>query len=212
MNTLTNLISDYGLIAMFIIIMLEYACFPVSSEIVLPFCGAVASANHTNFFVILPLSIAAGLIGTGFCFTIGWFGGGTILNAIGKKFPKMKKGIDAANRTFHNHGSAAVCIGRVIPLIRTYIALIAGASKLNPMTYFGASAIGITVWNTLLIGLGYMLRENYNNVAVYYERYKHNLIPVLIVCLTTLVTHIIYKKIKKRRKIKSAIKEAMLSE
>ncbi|MDF2845183.1 MAG: hypothetical protein K0R00_3609, partial [Herbinix sp.] len=44
MNTLTNLISDYGLIAMFIIIMLEYACFPVSSEIVLPFCGAVASA------------------------------------------------------------------------------------------------------------------------------------------------------------------------
>ena len=82
MNFITNLISEYGLVAIFIIILLEYACFPVSSEIVLPFSGAVASANHTNFLVILPLSIIAGLIGTGICFVIGWFGGGAILHML----------------------------------------------------------------------------------------------------------------------------------
>ncbi|HWT74579.1 MAG TPA: DedA family protein [Mobilitalea sp.] len=197
MNFITHLISEYGLIAMFIIIMLEYACFPVSSEIVLPFSGAVASVNHTNFFVILSLSIVAGLIGTGICFVIGWFGGGAIINAITRKFPKTKKGLDAAEEKFKLHGASAVCIGRVIPLIRTYIALIAGASKLNPVTYFTASALGISVWNTLLIGLGYILRENYQDVGEYYNRYKHNLIPVVAICATAILFNLI---IKKRRK------------
>lgn len=197
MDFITNLINEYGLIAMFIIILLEYACFPVSSEIVLPFSGAVASINHTSFFVILPLSILAGLIGTGICFLLGWFGGGAIINFITRKFPKSKKGIDAANEKFKLHGAAMVCIGRVIPLIRTYIALIAGASKLNPVTYFLASALGISVWNTLLIGLGYILRENYKVVGDYYERYKHNLIPVALVCLIALLTNFIFKLRKK---------------
>ena len=194
MNYITNLISEYGLIAIFIIILLEYACFPVSSEIVLPFSGAVASANHTNFLVILPLSIIAGLIGTGICFVIGWYGGNAIIHMITRKFPKAKKGIDAANRKFQAHGASAVCIGRVIPLIRTYIALIAGASKLNPITYFTASALGITIWNTLLIGLGYTLRENYKEVGEYYVRYKHNLIPILIICLIAIIGNFIYRK------------------
>ncbi len=200
MNIITDFISDYGILAMFIIILLEYACFPVSSEIVLPFSGAVASANHTSFLVILPLSILAGLIGTGICYTFGWFGGGAIINAITTKFPKTKKGIDSAYEKFNTHGAAAVCIGRVIPLIRTYIALIAGASKLNPVTYFSASALGITVWNTLLIGLGYTLRENYKNVGEYYNRYKHNLIPVVIIFAAILVINYLLSKNKKKMK------------
>lgn len=199
MSFLTNLIYEYGLIAMFFIIMLEYACFPVSSEIVLPFSGAIASINHTNFLVILPLSVLAGLIGTGFCYTIGWFGGGAFINAIKRKFPKTEKAINSSYDKFQENGAAAVCIGRVIPLIRTYIALIAGAAKLNPITYFTASAIGITIWNTLLIGLGYVLRQNYKKVGEYYERYKTNLIPVFIICAIALLIHMIYKKKKKKR-------------
>lgn len=194
MNIITDLINQYGLIAMFFIIMLEYACFPVSSEIVLPFSGAVASMNHTSFFVILALSVIAGLLGTGLCYTIGWFGGGAILNAIMKRFPKSEKGIQSSYEKFNKNGAAAVCIGRVIPLIRTYIALVAGASKLNPATYFLSSAVGIMIWNTLLIGLGYTLRQNYRKVAEYYDRYKHNLVPVLILCVIIIVANIIWKK------------------
>lgn len=198
MSYLTNLIYEYGLIAMFFIILLEYACFPVSSEIVLPFSGAVASINHTNFFVILFLSVIAGLIGTGICFTIGWFGGGALINAIIRKFPKSENAINSSYDKFKEHGASAVCIGRVIPLVRTYIALIAGASRLNPVTYFAASSIGITIWNTLLIGLGYILRENYKTVGLYYERYKYNLVPVLIVCIIALAVNLIYKKNRKK--------------
>lgn len=199
MNFITDFIKEYGTFAIFIIIMLEYACFPVSSEIILPLSGALASVNNTHFLLILPLSVIAGLIGTGISYTVGWFGGGAIINAIMKKFPKTEKSIKAAYDRFQENGAWAVCIGRVIPLIRTYIALVAGASKLNPATYFPASMLGITIWNTVLIGLGYSLGENYGRVSLYYQRYKHNLIPVLIIAAAYLIINRIYRKIKKKR-------------
>jgi membrane protein DedA with SNARE-associated domain len=199
MNLIQNFISEYGTLAMFIIILLEYACFPVSSEIVLPFSGAIASINHTDFLVILPLSVLAGLIGTGICYGIGWFGGGAILHAIVHRFPKAQKGIDHANEKFREHGGATVCIGRVIPIIRTYISLVAGAARLSPVTYFTYTFLGITVWNTLLIGLGYMLQENYEKVAGYYERYKYNLLPVAGLCIVALILNFLYQKYKKRK-------------
>ncbi len=203
MNFIQNLISEYGTLAMFLIILLEYACFPVSSEIVLPFSGAVASMNHTSFLVILPLSILAGLIGTGICYGIGWFGGQVILHAIIRRFPKAQKGLDHANEKFQKHGGAAVCIGRLIPLIRTYIALVAGAAKLHPVTYFTYSLLGITVWNTLLIGLGYTLQENYQKVAGYYERYKYNLLPIVLLCLAALLFNALYRRRKKKSEFTS---------
>ncbi len=199
MNLFSNFINDYGLVAIFIIILLEYACFPVSSEIVLPFSGAIAAMQKINFLVILLVSILAGLIGTGLCYTVGWFGGGTILSAIIHRFPKAGKGISAATAKFNDNGAYAVCIGRVIPLLRTYIALVAGAARLNPVTYFTASALGITVWNTLLIGLGYTLQSNYDKVAGCYTQYKHNLRPVLIIFFAILLGNSIYHRIKKRK-------------
>ena len=205
MGFIQDFISEYGTLAMFVIILLEYACFPVSSEIVLPFSGAIASVNHTDFLVILPLSILAGLIGTGICYTIGWFGGGAILHAIVKRFPKAQKGIDHANLKFREHGGITVCIGRVIPIIRTYISLVAGAARLSPITYFIYTFLGITVWNTLLIGLGYTLQENYQKVAGYYERYKHNLLPIAGLCILLLIINFIMKKRKKRKQLSTAL-------
>ncbi len=209
MSNLTQLISQYGLVAMFLIIMLEYACFPVSSEIVLPFSGAVASINQIPFLVILPLSILAGMIGTGICFSVGWFGGGAILHAIKRKFPKSIKPIDSSYDKFIKNSTSAVCIGRVIPLIRTYIALVAGSARMNPVSYFTSSLLGITVWNTLLIGLGYSLQSNYGRVAGYYDRYKNNLIPVLVTFLGLLICIRIIRKInKKNRKQDEPVKQS----
>lgn len=196
MGFLSQLIYKYGTVAMFLIIMMEYACFPVSSEIVLPLSGAVASINNTHFLVILPLSVLAGMIGTGICYGIGWFGGGAIINAVIKRFPKTEKSLNASHERFHKAGASTVCIGRVIPLVRTYIALIAGAARLSPSIYFPYSFLGITIWNTLLIGLGYSLRENYSRVAIYYEKYKHNLMPILLVVIAFLIIQRIYKKRK----------------
>lgn len=180
MSYFTNLIYEYGLLAMFVIILIEYACFPISSEIVLPFSGAVASLQHINYFVILPLSVLAGLLGTSFCYTVGRIGGGALIDRLIKKFPKAGKGILTSQTKFQRYGALAVCFGRLIPLCRTYIAFIAGAAGQNPITFLVYSFFGITLWNATLIGLGFLLRENWTIVGEYYTRYKDILLPLLL--------------------------------
>jgi membrane protein DedA with SNARE-associated domain len=180
MEFFTNLISDYGLIAMFLIIMLEYACFPVSSEIVLPFSGAIACSQNIHFFVILTASVIAGLIGTTICYLVGYYGGFAILQRLAKKFPKSEKGIGSSFQTFDKYGASAVCFARVIPICRTYIAFISGSMKQTYSVFLLSSFIGITIWNTMLIGTGYFLQDNWQLVYTYYDEYKHILIPLIV--------------------------------
>ena len=190
MEFFTNLIYEYGLIAMFFFILLEYACFPVSSEIVLPFSGAVASLNHISFFLIIPVSILAGLLGTCICYALGRYGGVPLINKIKTKFPNSAKGIDSSFEKFNKYGSLAVCVGRGIPICRTYIAFVAGAVKQNFLVFLGSSSVGITVWNIVLIGLGYILRENWKLVGEYYIRYKSILTPLLILSILVLLFNV----------------------
>ncbi len=198
MSYFTNLIYEYGLLAMFLIILIEYACFPISSEIVLPFSGAVASLQHVNYFTILSLSVLAGLIGTSFCYAIGRLGGGALLNKLVKKFPKAEKGIISSQVKFKKYGNLAVFFGRLIPICRTYIAFIAGAAEQSLLTYLFSSFIGITIWNAILIGLGYLLRENWDIVGAYYARYKDIILPLVVFLGLVILVHV--------RKDKTALK------
>lgn len=161
MSVFTNFIFKYGLIAIFLIITIEYACFPISSEIVLPFSGAVASISDISFITVIIVSLIGGLIGTSTCYFIGKIGGNAIIQKISRKYPKTQKALDSSINKFNKYGKFAVLFGRLIPLIRTYIAFIAGALDLNYPVFLIFSALGIGIWNTLLVGLGYYLRENW---------------------------------------------------
>lgn len=194
METILSLFDHYGIFAMILIIFLEYACFPISSELVLPFSGAMARAENISFFLLLPLSVLAGLLGTGICYLIGKLGGDTILTKLVTRFPKSKKAIEASRAKFTKYGAGAVCIGRVIPLCRTYIAFVAGAAGQTPSVYFPYSLLGITIWNSALLSFGYFLQDNWGAVSGYYARYKHYLLPILFCVIVMLL---FLKKTKK---------------
>lgn len=177
--------------------MLEYACFPVSSEIVLPFAGAFAQTYDIPYLLLIPVSVLAGMLGTSFCYILGRFGGAKLLDQLTTRFPKTKKGIDASCKKFEQYGSFAVCFGRIIPLIRTYIAFIAGSAK-QPYSQFASfSLLGITVWNCILIGLGYFLKSNWGNVQRYYEEYK---LVIAIAALFLLAVFLVFRLRSKKRK------------
>lgn len=197
MNMLTNLVYRYGLFAVFFLIMIEYACFPVSSEIVLPFSGAVASVQEINFILLLPVSILAGLIGTSVCYFIGKIGGEALIEKIIRRFPKTQKAVEDSYEKFNKFGLLAVCLGRLIPLCRTYIAFVAGALGLNYLKFLFASSIGITIWNTVLLGIGYLFHENWSNISYYYKDYKQViLLFLLFVFLIWYLKKIVFKKPK----------------
>ncbi len=198
METIFSLFDRYGIFAMILIIFLEYACFPISSELVLPFSGAVARAEDISFFLLLPLSVLAGLLGTGLCYLAGRLGGEAVLTKLVRRFPKTEKAITSSRAKFTKYGAGAVCIGRVIPLCRTYIAFVAGAAGQSPSVYFPYSLLGITIWNSALLSLGYFLQDNWGAVSGYYDRYKQYLLPILISIVLMVFLH---KKFKKKKSV-----------
>ena len=199
MELLTSLLKKYGLLGLCLMILLEYACFPISSEIVLPFCGAFAKSYEISFFLLIPGSVLAGLAGTSLCYLIGRIGGTKVLTFLKTRFPKTQKGIAASEEKMERYGALAVCFGRVIPLCRTYIAFIAGSMKQPFRQFLTYSFFGITVWNCILISLGYLLKSNWNEVQRYYEEYK-----VFLVATAAIVAFVIIFRKKLTRTKHSA--------
>ncbi len=197
MEFVMDAVRDYGLIGVFVLILLEYACFPLPSEIVLPFSGAVASQSGWTYWEILLLSTIAGVLGALACYIIGYFGGYPLVEKIGRRFPKMQKGLDASRKKYVQYASFASGVGRVIPLCRTYISFIAGISRQNIWSYLLSTAIGVAVWNSVLLALGFLLAENWELATEYYEQYKMILIPIVLVVVAVLVIRFILRRRKK---------------
>ena len=176
MNVFTNFIFKYGLLAIFIIITIEYACFPISSEIVLPISGAVASISDISFLTLVIVSVIAGLIGTSTCYLIGKTGGKAIIGRITSKYPKSNKGINSSIDKFNNYGKYAVS-RQINPLIRTYI-----DSLQEPLAYLTLIYFTISNWNYTVEHpvnwVSYYLREKLYIVSQYYIKYKEIILPL----------------------------------
>ncbi|MEG0014188.1 MAG: DedA family protein [Cellulosilyticaceae bacterium] len=157
---LINVAGNLGYMGIVFIVGLEYACFPIPSEVVLPFVGISVVAGEFTFIRALIASIIGGLLGSLICYAIGFNGGVPLLEWSSKKWPKTKKTIVVLNKWFAKYGNIAVLLTRVFPLTRTYISILAGAEKLRLGTFIGYSLVGIVAWNTLLISLGYFLGDN----------------------------------------------------
>ena len=165
-------VQTYGTPAIIVLIALEYACFPISSKLVLPFAGAFGAGMGMSLPLLIVYSSAAGLVGTSLTYSVGRYGGSPMMEKLMSRFPSTKKPILASYRTFGNHGKIAVCLGRVIPICRTYIAFVAGACGQPYPEYALFSTIGIVVWNTLLLTLGYYFYQFRDVFFLYFNKYK----------------------------------------
>lgn len=172
MSIINQLIEDYGLAAMFFLIFLEYACFPVSSEIILPLAGLAGACHGLSFPLLVLISSTCGLAGTTITYGIGRAGGSPLLERAIRRFPSLKRPILASYRTFGNHGRGAVLLSRLLPLCRTYIGFVAGAMRQPLISYLACSAIGIVIWNSLLTSLGFYFYPYRGIFFFYFNLYK----------------------------------------
>ena len=179
-ESIIDLMNSLGTWAVFILIVLEYACFPMPSEIVLPLAGYYASRGQMTFPGILMLSILAGLLGSSAMYAVGYSGGRALLNYVAAKFKWSRQSIQAAIAWFDRYGRGSLLAARVIPIARTYISLVAGAARMRFDRFIFLSLLGISIWNLVLVGLGYYLGSNWDRALIFYGRYRALLIPAAI--------------------------------
>ena len=151
----------YGAVFIFAVVFLEYLNLPgFPAGVILPLSGLMASLGRIGFILAILVSVAAGLLGSLALYGLGRAGGHVFLNWFYKKFPKKRDTIDKYIGFVQAKGFWGIFVAKLIPMIRTLVSIPAGAMKMGLLKYTVSSALGIFVWNTVFIAIGYFAGES----------------------------------------------------
>lgn len=163
---LISLVGSWGLPAIFVTMTGESAGLPISSEIVVPLGGALASQGKLNFVLVVLVSSLANLTGSLIAFWLTRrFGERVVLSRFGRLMGLSRGHLRLANRFFERFGLWAVFVGRLLPIVRTYISFPAGVSRMGYVWFTIATMAGAIPWNFVLTYAGFKLGEHYETVA-----------------------------------------------
>ena len=188
---LIGLVSSWGLIAIFVTMAGESAGVPISSEIVVPLGGALASQGKLNpttpivaFILVVLVSSAANLAGSLIAFYLTRrYGEKFILSKAGRWMGLSKGHLRLANRFFDRWGLWAVFLGRLLPIIRTYISFPAGLSRIGYVRFTIVTLLGAIPWNFGLAYAGFLLGQHWEQVATTLAPFA---IPIAIIVVIIL--------------------------
>jgi membrane protein DedA with SNARE-associated domain len=165
-NWLISLVGTWGLLAIFVTMTGESAGLPISSEIVVPLGGALASQGKLNFVLVVVVASLANLVGSLIAFYLTRrYGERVVLSRAGRRMGLSRGHLRLANRFFERFGLWAVFVGRLLPIVRTYISFPAGLSKIGYVRFTLATMAGAIPWNLALAYAGLQLGNNYQTVA-----------------------------------------------
>jgi len=162
---LIQLVSAGGLLAIFLTMAAESAGIPISSEIVVPLGGALASQGKLSFVGVVIAATAGNLLGSLVAYLLVRRYGEALILGPGRRVGLTVGHLRLANRFFERWGLFAVFIGRLLPVIRTYISFPAGLSRITVVPFILATAGGAIPWNLALAYAGFKLGQNYERVA-----------------------------------------------
>lgn len=186
-----RVIDALGYPGIALLIALESIVPPIPSEAILPMAGFLAAEGTFSLWGVLISATIGSLIGALGLYLAGWWLGRSqllkLVDRFGGKVGVSMHDVHRAEDWFKKHGRVSVLIGRVVPLIRSLVSIPAGFAKM-PLKHFVAfTAIGSIIWNGLLIGLGYLLEDQWDRVGPVVEIAQYVVIAVAIVIVARFV-------------------------
>jgi membrane protein DedA with SNARE-associated domain len=164
-----HFIATYGYVAVFVLMLAESACIPIPSELIMTFGGAIAAGAVPGTSLSLAGVILAGLagnvVGSYIAWGVGRYGGQPALRRWGRRLWIRDHDLDRATSWFDRYGPRAVLIGRVLPVIRTFISLPAGIAGMAPLRFGIYTLIGCIPWTTGLALAGYAVGSNWQSIV-----------------------------------------------
>lgn len=156
-NFIVHVISQAGYGGVAFLMAVESAAIPLPSEIIMPFAGFLVSEGRFNIWL---LALAGGLgsaIGSAVTYYIGRFGGRPLVERYGKYLLISSHDLDIADSFFTRFGLLSTFIGRLLPIVRTFISLPAGIARVRFVPFLIFSFLGSVLWSLVLAYLGMQL-------------------------------------------------------
>ena len=199
----TDLVSNYSYLGIFVLMLLGSACVPIPSEIVMAFGGALASetfadkvlgdpSKSLSLLGVIAIGVLGSLAGSLLAYWLGYAGGRPMVDRWGKYLMLRPHEVDRAQDWFERHGEATVFWSRLIPLVRAFISLPAGVARMNLGAFTLYTTLGLLPWTIGLALAGRSLGDRWNDV-------ERLIAPVSIATGIVLVALIVWWVIRRRR-------------
>lgn len=164
---ITGFILSTGYIGVIFLMAIESAGIPAPSEIIMPFSGFLVYNGTLNFWFVSIAGTVGNLIGSIVAYWVGLAGGRPFLNKFGKYLLISQHDLDIAEAYFKRRGKLTVFVGRLLPVIRTYISLPAGIAKMNFWQFCLYTVLGAFPWCVALTYIGVRLGEHWSTIKEY---------------------------------------------
>jgi membrane protein DedA with SNARE-associated domain len=169
-----------GYTGIVILMAIESACIPLPSELIMPFAGYLVTTGTFNLYWAATAGAIGCNVGSVLAYEIGYFGGRPLVEKYGSYIMMSRHDVEMADKFFKRFGGAAIFIGRLLPVVRTFIALPAGIARMPRVPFHVYTFLGSWPWCFGLAWLGMKLGENWMSLKPYFLQFKIPIILLLV--------------------------------
>ena len=160
-----SFLVHWGYAAVFLFGFLEACCVPIPSAITFVFAGALAGEGHLNIIGVIVVGIIAELIGSFIAYGAGRAGGRPFVHRFGRYLLITQSDVDRAERFVAGRGIWAIPLGRALPIVRTFVSIVAGFVNVPPLLFGVLSLTGTAVWVITMSFIGYGVGTAWQSIA-----------------------------------------------
>ena len=182
-----SFLSQYGYAAIFLFAFLEACCVPIPSEVTFGFAGVLAGQGHLNIAAVIVVGTIAELIGSMVSYGIGRVGGRPFVRRTGRYLLITHADIDRAERFFTGRGVWAVPLGRCLPVVRSFVSVVAGFVEVPVALFAFLSLIGTAVWVTAISLVGYGVGNAWTKVNHDISLAGYGIVAIAVVAIAAFV-------------------------
>jgi membrane protein DedA with SNARE-associated domain len=171
----------------FVLMALQSACIPIPSEVIMPFAGYRLGHDLPSLLVLAVVASLASNLGSIPAYYLGAKGGRPMIERYGRYILLSHRDLDLADRFFQRFGSIAVLVGRMLPIVRTFIAFPAGIARMNQMRFHIYTFLGSFPWCFALAYIGMKLGARWDSDPRFKSVFHHFQLGVEVVIVAGIV-------------------------
>jgi membrane protein DedA with SNARE-associated domain len=188
-----NVVGDLGIAGIFLLMIPESACIPIPSEATMLFAGFNVANGKYSLLAAVAAGVAANVIGSWIAYGIGYYGRVELLERHGRKLHIKPSHIATADRWFEKRGELTVFLARMVPVVRTFISLPAGAARMPFWRFTLFTLLGCIPWVFMLAFVGQQAGDNWT-------KWKDSLHYVDYAVVALVVVGLVYLIVRSRRR------------
>src|SRR5579864_904092 len=164
-------ISGGGYGGIVLLMAIESACIPLPSEVIMPFSGYLVSQGRFTLLCVATAGAVGCNLGSALAYAVGYYGGRPMVRKFGRLVWLSEHEIDGAHRYFERWGDITVFVARLLPVVRTFIALPAGVARMPQLRFHLYTFLGSWPWCFALAYLGMKAGEHWDYLKAYFHRF-----------------------------------------